>query len=84
MSQCKESGSLTRIHKEPRCSPELFISSYEHMSSVHCKNSRDAPVGYIEFQAEPPVQHVCGFTNAWFQCHGFRLALKKEKTSRDE
>lgn len=64
MSQCKESESFTPIHKEPQCSPELFISSCEHMSSVRCRNSRDVPVGYIEFQAEPPVQHVCGFTDA--------------------
>lgn len=28
------------------------------------KRSRDVPVGYIELQAEPPVQHVCGFTDA--------------------
>lgn len=38
--QCKESGSLTPMHKEPQCSPELFISSYEHMSSVRRRNGR--------------------------------------------
>lgn len=75
MSQCKESESFTPIHKEPQCSPEVFISSCEHMSSVRCRKSRDVPVGYIEFQAEPPVQHICGFTDARFQCDGFGLAL---------
>lgn len=55
------------------------------MSSVRYRNGGNIPVGDIEFQAESPVQHVCGFTDAWFQCDRFRLALQKiKKISWDE
>lgn len=57
------------------------------MSRVCLRDSHDIPISYVKFQAEPPVQHVCGFTDAWFQRDRFCLTLKKKRmntSSKDE
>lgn len=34
------------------------------MSRVCLRDGHDIPISYVKIQAEPPVQHVCGFTDA--------------------
>lgn len=40
--------------------------------------SEDVPVCYVQVQAEPPVQHVGGFTHAGLQRDGLCLALEEK------